>query len=75
VLGIAAGLLGALMALPSVPEFTSLAGGPPVELVFPVLPIVGLVVALVVLLAVAAAFASAATLRLATWDRLRMEMT
>ncbi len=75
VLGIAAGLLGALMALPSVPEFTSLAGGPPVELVFPVLPIVGLVVALVVLLAVAAAFASAATLRLASWDRLRTEMT
>ena len=74
-LGILAGLVGALMALPSVPEFASTAGGPPVALVFSVLPIVGMVVALVALLAVASGLASAATLRLASWDRLRTEIT
>jgi len=75
VLGIAAGLLGALMALPSVPEFASTAGGPPVALVFSIPPIVGMIVVLVVLLGAAAALASAATLRLAGWDRLRTEIT
>jgi ABC-type antimicrobial peptide transport system permease subunit len=74
-LGIGAGLLGALMALPSVPEFASSVGAPPVELVFAVVPIVAMVVVLVVLLAVAASLASLATLRLATWDRLRTEIT
>ncbi len=74
-LGIGAGLLGALMALPSVPEFASTVGGPPVELVFAVGPIVGMVMVLVVLLAVAASLASLATLRLASWDRLRTEIT
>ncbi|MGA9775453.1 MAG: FtsX-like permease family protein [Candidatus Dormiibacterota bacterium] len=74
-LGIGAGLLGALMALPSVPEFASTAGGPPVELVFAVVPIVAMVVVLVALLAVAASVASLATLKLASWDRLRTEIT
>lgn len=75
VLGLGAGLLGALMALPSVPEFANPGGGPPVELVFAVVPIVAMMVALVILLAVAAALASAATLRLAGWERLRTEIT
>jgi len=74
-LGVGAGLLGALMALPSVPEFTSTSGGPPVQLVFVVLPIVIMMASLVVLLALAAGLASAATLRLASWDRLRTEIT
>lgn len=74
-LGIGAGLLGALMALPSVPEFASTVGAPPVELVFAVVPIVVMVVVLVVLLAVSASLASLATLRLASWDRLRTEIT
>ncbi|MHB1525700.1 MAG: FtsX-like permease family protein [Candidatus Dormibacteria bacterium] len=74
-LGVGAGLLGAWMALPSVPEFASTAGGPPVELVFAVLPIAAMIAVLVVLLAVAAGLASAATLRLASWDRLRTEVT
>lgn len=74
-LGIIAGLVGALMALPSVPEFASTAGGPPVALVFSVRPIVGMVVVLVLLLALASGLASAATLRLASWDRLRTEIT
>ncbi len=74
-LGVGAGLLGALMALPSVPEFVSTSGGPQVQLVFVVLPITLMMAALVVLLAVAAGLASAATLRLASWDRLRTEIT
>jgi putative ABC transport system permease protein len=75
ILGILAGLLGALMALPSVPEFSSTTGGPPVALVFSPLPIIGMIVVLLILLAAAAGLASAATLRLAGWDRLRMEIT
>jgi ABC-type antimicrobial peptide transport system permease subunit len=75
ILGILAGLLGALMALPSVPEFASTSGGPPVALVFSPLPIIGMIVVLLILLAVAAGLASAATLRLAGWDRLRTEIT
>ncbi len=75
VLGVGAGLLGALMALPSVPEFASTSGGPPVQLVFVALPIVMMLAALVVLLGAAAVLASAATLRLASWDRLRTEIT
>jgi ABC-type antimicrobial peptide transport system permease subunit len=56
-LGIGAGLLGALMALPSVPEFASTVGGPPVALVFSPLPIIGMIVVLLILLAVAAGLA------------------
>jgi hypothetical protein len=63
------------MALPSVPEFASTVGGPPVALVFSPLPIIGMIVVLLILLAAAAGLASAATLRLAGWDRLRMEIT
>ncbi len=74
-LGILAGLLGALMALPSVPEFASTTGGPPVALIFSISPIAGMIVVLVALLALASALASAATLRLAGWERLRTEIT
>jgi hypothetical protein len=75
VLGTLAGLLGAVMALPSVPEFSSVAGGPPVALVLSPVPIAAMIVVLVVLLAAAAGLASAVTLRLAGWDRLRTEIT
>jgi hypothetical protein len=46
-----------------------------VALVFSPLPIIGMIVVLLILLAAAAGLASAATLRLAGWDRLRMEIT
>jgi uncharacterized protein (DUF2384 family) len=63
------------MALPSVPEFSSVAGGPPVALVLSPLPIAAMIVVLLVLLAAAAGLASAVTLSLAGWERLRMEIT
>lgn len=75
VLGVAAGLAGVVLALPSVPEFTSTAGAPPVQLIVAPTPILLMVLALVVLLALVAWLAAAATLRLASWSRLRTEIT
>lgn len=74
VAGVAAGLGGILLALPSVPEFTSSAGSPPVELVLVPIPIVVLVVSLTVILLVAAWVSARSTLRLASWARLRFEV-
>ena len=74
VLGVGAGLLGVFLALPSVPEFSSTAGSPPVELVLVPLPILLMLGLLVVLLLVAAVVSALATLRLASWSRLRTEI-
>ncbi len=74
-LGVVAGLVGVVLALPSVPEFSTTAGGPPVQLVVAPVPIVLMVGALVLLLAVAAWLAAATTLRLSSWSRLRTEIT
>ncbi len=73
-LGVIAGIVGAVLALPSVPEFAKLSGGPAVQLFLPVVPIVALIAALVVLLAVAASAAAVGTLRMASYQRLRMEI-
>lgn len=74
ILGAGAGILGAVIALPSVPEFTSVAGGPPPQFPLPWLPLLALLLSLVVLLAVAATLASAGTIGMAGYDRLRTEI-
>jgi len=74
ILGAGAGILGAVIALPSVPEFTSVAGGPPPQFPLPWLPLVALILSLVVLLAVAATLASLGTIGMAGYDRLRTEI-
>ncbi|MGA8207131.1 MAG: FtsX-like permease family protein [Candidatus Dormiibacterota bacterium] len=74
ILGAGAGILGAVIALPSVPEFTSVAGGPPPQFPLPVLPLVALLLSLVVLLALAATLASLGTIGMAGYDRLRTEI-
>ncbi|MGH9069661.1 MAG: FtsX-like permease family protein [Acidimicrobiales bacterium] len=75
VLGVVAGLVGAVLALPSVPEFTSSIGEPPVQLVLVPLPIVVMVLLLIVVLLVAAWAAARLTARLGSSDRLRSEVT
>jgi hypothetical protein len=74
ILGAGAGILGAVIALPSVPEFTSVAGGPPPQFPLPALPLLALLLSLVVLLAVAATLASVGTIGMAGYDRLRTEI-
>lgn len=74
ILGMAAGLLAALAALPSVPEFVSTAGGPPLQQSLPALPALALFASLVALLCLAAVVAAYSTMRLVTVDRLRMEI-
>ncbi|MGC2296878.1 MAG: FtsX-like permease family protein [Candidatus Dormiibacterota bacterium] len=73
-LGMIAGLGAAVAALPSVPEFVSTAGGPPLTLGLPVIPALALFAGLVVLLVAAALVAAYTTMRLVTVDRLRMEI-
>ncbi len=74
VLGMAAGLGAAVAALPSVPEFVSLAGGPPLQLGLPVVPALALFAGLLVLLTLGAMAAAYSTMRLVTVERLRMEI-
>ena len=74
VLGMAAGLFAAVVALPSVPEFVSNAGGPPLQLGLPVVPALALFASLLTLLVLAALSAAKTTMRLVTVDRLRMEI-
>lgn len=74
ILGAAAGILGTIIALPSVPEFPSIAGGPPPQFPLPALPLVALMLSLVVLLAVASTLASLGTIGMAGYDRLRTEI-
>lgn len=73
-LGMLAGLGAAFTALPSVPEFVSTAGGPPLQMGLPVVPALALFASLVVLLIGAALVAAHTTMRLVTVDRLRMEI-
>ncbi len=73
-LGAVAGIVGAVIALPSVPEFPTITGGPPPQFPLPWLPIAALLVSLVVLLAVASGLASLGTMRMAGYDRLRTEI-
>jgi putative ABC transport system permease protein len=74
ILGAGAGILGAVIALPSVPEFTVVAGGPPPQFPLAVLPLLALLLSLVVLLAIAATLASLGTIGMAGYDRLRTEI-
>lgn len=74
VLGAITGVGGVLLALPSVPEFTSSAGAPPVELALAPLPIVILVASLATVFVVAAWVNGRSTLRRASWARLRFEV-
>jgi ABC-type antimicrobial peptide transport system permease subunit len=73
-LGMLAGLGAAFTALPSVPEFVSTAGGPPLQLGLPVVPALALFIGLIILLVAAALVAAYTTMRLVTVDRLRMEI-
>ena len=74
VLGALTGLGAALLALPSLPEFTSSAGSPPVELALAPLPIGILAGSLATLFLVAAWANARSTLRRASWARLRFEV-
>jgi hypothetical protein len=73
-LGMVAGLGAAFAALPTVPEFVSTAGGPPLQIGLPVVPALALFAGLIVLLVAAALVAAYTTMRLVTVDRLRMEI-
>ena len=74
ILGAAAGIVGAIIALPSVPEFTTVAGGPPPQFPLPALPLLVLVLGLALLLALACTLASLGTIGMAGYDRLRTEI-
>ncbi len=74
VLGAVAGIVGAVIALPSVPEFPAITGGPPPQFPLPGLPIAALLISLVVLLAVSATLASLGTMGMSSYDRLRTEI-
>lgn len=71
VLGVGAGLLGAVMALPSVPEFVTAPIAPQLRYAPPYLLVVAIVVALGVLIAAAVLAGSAALVRSVDADRLR----
>ncbi|MGH7642430.1 MAG: FtsX-like permease family protein, partial [Candidatus Dormibacteria bacterium] len=72
VLGVGTGLLGAALALRSIPEFPSLAGGPPLQLAMPIIPLALLVAGLAVALLVGACAAAFGVMRGATYSYLRM---
>ena len=74
ILGAVAGILGAVIALPSVPEFPTIAGGPPPQFPLPAFPLAVLLSTLVLLLAVASTLASLGTIGMAGYDRLRTEI-
>ncbi len=74
ILGMLAGLGAAVAALPSVPEFVSIAGGPPLQVGLPALPAVILFLGLVLLLLAGAVAAAWSTMRLVSVERLRMEI-
>ncbi|MFZ0169293.1 MAG: FtsX-like permease family protein [Candidatus Dormiibacterota bacterium] len=73
VLGLAAGLLASRLALASAPEFAT-AGGPPLQLGLPILPVAALALALACALLLAAWVAAWGTLRMARYSRLRMDV-
>ncbi|MGA7172254.1 MAG: FtsX-like permease family protein [Candidatus Dormiibacterota bacterium] len=73
VLGIAAALIAAVVALPAVPEFGSNIGQPPLQLGLPLLPLIGLGVVLLVMLSAAAVWAAVLAVRRVDLRRLRLE--
>ncbi|MGH7643511.1 MAG: FtsX-like permease family protein [Candidatus Dormibacteria bacterium] len=72
-LGIGAGLIGAVLALSSVPQFGSNAGAPTPATTLPWLPIVVTALVLLIVLATTATVTAAVTLRRARYQTLRGE--
>lgn len=72
-LGLLAGIVGAILALSSVPQFSSNVGAPPPATSLPWVPILITAAVLLIVLASAAAATSAAVLRRASYQALRSE--
>jgi ABC-type antimicrobial peptide transport system permease subunit len=69
--GVVAGLVGAVLALPSVPEFADQPSAPPMLYGLHTLPVVLVVAAAVVVLAAVVAISSVNLLRVSRFDQLR----
>lgn len=72
-LGLLAGIVAAVLALASVPQFGSNAGAPPLATSLPWVPILIMTAVLLIVLSATAALTSAATLRRARYQALRSE--
>lgn len=70
-LGLFAGWAGAVLALPSVPVFSTTAGAPPVQVIIDPLPIAVALTGLLIAIGVTVAMTGTALLRRASWRRLR----